>query len=133
MAYVEWIVTSLSSVRISAGEKAAGFFYGTLYGVLGHWLKIPDTAPAIGSITLIAAPIANGLADGLYFFWDHSSNPVAGYQAKTIVSYERGGRWINIRPGATAWAAGARVVLGNSKKVARLYYRSVNDYTGPTA
>ena len=132
MAFIEWIVTSLSSVRIAAGEKTAGFWYGTMNGVLGHWLRIPETAPAIGNITLIAAPVANGLADGLYFAWDHSSNPVACYVAKTIVSFERGGRWINIHAGGSSMGT-PRMVSGNSKKMARLYYRSVNDYVGPTA
>jgi hypothetical protein len=136
MAYVEWIVTSLTSLRIADAEKTAGYFFGTLNGVRGHWLRIPETAPAIGNITLIASPVASGFMDGLYFDYANTTHPAATVSnhiiAKTIVGYERGGRWINFRAAGVAWTP-PQLIATSAKKMARLYYRSANDYVGPTA
>ena len=40
MAFVMWDVTSLTSAR-STTDEAYGYYYGTKFGVKGHWVKIP--------------------------------------------------------------------------------------------
>jgi hypothetical protein len=135
MAMFEWDVTSLTSVNV-ANTVANPHFYGTHYGVKGYWVKLPGNAPAIGSITLVAVQGAN---DGLYIIIEHSSEPtILEMIPHTIISYERGGRWINIGSGVAAGVHAGAPVTGNlgsgsREKRLRLYYRSVNEYVGPTA
>jgi hypothetical protein len=135
MAYFEWEVSSITSVRFSAADIAAGFYYGTMYGVKGYWVKLPNNAPPIGSITLAAAVKGE---DGLYTMYGSTSaggalTDCSGWvvTARTIVSYERGGRWINI--GAYGSSIPVSIGTGARRKMMRLYYRSVNEYVGPTA
>ena len=82
MPFIQWDVTSLTSAR-STTDEAYGYYYGTKFGVKGHWVKIPASAPAIGNITL--AGVADSVPDGLLF--DRDQNTSAIGCATTAVSY----------------------------------------------
>jgi hypothetical protein len=126
MVEVTWDISSITSAHTAAADEAAGNYYGTKYGVAGYWIKLPDSAPPIGSITLAAA----GMNDGLYIFTG-SSNGVGIRLAKTIITYEKGGRWICIGA-AGASGLNARHTTGAKRKTIQVHYRAATDYVGPT-
>jgi len=128
MAFVEWDVTSLTTGRDIAAEKAVGFYFGTLHGVAGYWVRIPEHAPAIGSITLIG--VNEGMPDGVILKYGQTSDPIMYDDiARTIVGYEKGGRWIDLGTSTPT----APMAAGSARKKIALYYKSVNEYSGPTA
>jgi len=128
MAFVMWDVTSLTSAR-STTDEAYGYYYGTKFGVKGHWVKIPATAPAIGNITLVG--VADSVPAGLLFDRDQTTNAI-GFKttALTIVGFQKGGRWINV---AAYGGMNALLSAGAYGKHLRLYYTAVNEPIGPTA
>jgi len=128
MAFVMWDVTSLTSVR-STTDEAYGYYYGTKFGVKGHWVKIPASAPAIGNITL--AGVADSVPAGLLFDRNQTTSAI-GFKttALTIVGFQKGGRWINV---AAYGGMNALLSAGAYGKRLRLYYTAVNEPIGPTA
>ena len=128
MAFVMWDVTSLTSARSTTNE-AYGYYYGTKFGVKGHWVKIPATAPAIGNITLVG--VADYVPAGLLFDRYQTTSAI-GFKttALTIVGFQKGGRWINV---AAYGGMNALLSAGAYGKRLRLYYTAVNEPIGPTA
>ena len=128
MAFVMWDVTSLTSARSTTNE-AYGYYYGTKFGVKGHWVKIPATAPAIGNITLVG--VADSVPAGLLFDRYQTTSAI-GFKttALTIVGFQKGGRWINV---AAYGGMNALLSAGAYGKRLRLYYTAVNEPIGPTA
>jgi hypothetical protein len=126
MVEVTWDITSITSAHTAAANETAGNYYGTKYGVAGYWIKLPDSAPPIGSITLAAS----GGNDGVYIR-TNSSNTLGVNLAKTIVAYEKGGRWICIGA-AGASGLNARHTTGAKRKTIQVHYRAATDYVGPT-
>ena len=128
MAFVMWDVTSLTSAR-STTDEAYGYYYGTKFGVKGHWVKIPATAPAIGDITLVG--VADSVPAGLLFDRDQTTSAISfKTTALTIVGFQKGGRWINV---AAYGGMNALLSAGAYGKRLRLYYTAVNEPIGPTA
>ena len=124
-------VTSITSAHTASTAHDAGNWYGTKLGKTGYWLRIPSRAPPIGYIKLAAD--SSGLdanADGMYIETDTSAANTITRLAKTIIAYEKGGRWICI---GTAVASGlnARHTTGTKVKKIRLYYTPFNEYVGP--
>lgn len=124
-------VTSITSANTAAAAFAAGNWYGTMLGHTGYWLRIPSRAPPIGYIKLAAD--SSGLdanADGMYIETYTSTVNTITRLAKTIIAYEKGGRWICI---GTAVASGlnTRHTTGTKVKKIRLYYTPFNEYVGP--
>lgn len=124
-------VTSITSAHTASTAHDAGNWYGTKLGKTGYWLRIPSRAPPIGDIKLAAD--SSGLdanADGMYIETDTSAANTITRLAKTIIAYEKGGRWICI---GTADASGlnTRHTKGTKVKKIRLYYTPFNEYVGP--
>ena len=124
-------ISTITSAHTAAAAFAAGNWYGTMLGHTGYWLRIPSRAPPIGYIKLAAD--SSGLdanADGMYIETDTSAANTITSLAKTIIAYEKGGRWICI---GTAVASGlnTRHTTGTKVKKVRLYYTPFNEYAGP--
>lgn len=124
-------VTSITSAHTASTAHDAGNWYGTKLGKTGYWLRIPSRAPPIGYIKLAAD--SSGLdanADGMYIETDTTAFGKKNVLAKTIIAYEKGGRWICI---GTAVASGlnTRHTTGTKVKKIRLYYTPFNEYVGP--
>jgi len=124
-------ISTITSAHTAATDFAAGNWYGTMLGHTGYWLRIPSRAPPIGYIKLAAD--SSGLdanADGMYIETDTSAANTITRLAKTIIAYEKGGRWICI---GTAGASGlnTRHTKGTKVKKVRLYYTPFNEYVGP--
>lgn len=124
-------ISTITSAHTAAAAFAAGNWYGTMLGHTGYWLRIPSRAPPIGYIKLAAD--SSGLdanADGMYIETDTSAANTITSLAKTIIAYEKGGRWICI---GTAVASGlnTRHTKGTKVKKVRLYYTPFNEYAGP--
>ena len=124
-------ISTITSAHTAAADFAAGNWYGTMLGQTGYWLRIPSRAPPIGYIKLAAD--SSGLdanADGMYIETDTSAANTITRLAKTIIAYEKGGRWICI---GTAGASGlnTRHTKGTKVKKIRLYYTPFNEYVGP--
>lgn len=126
MPFIEWVVTSLTTAR-GTTDAAYGFYYGTKHGKAGYWVKIPDSLPAIGDITLTGVALND--ADGLSFCLYYSTIPVERSTSRTITYFERGGRWINLGTSTP----GVAMAAGVHKKKIRLYYSTVNQPVGPEA
>mgnify|MGYP001160655830 FL=1 len=120
MPFIQWDVTSLTTHR-QGDDEAYGFYFGTKNGVAGYWVRIPDNAPPIGDITL--AGVVGSDPVGLSFVVWYTSIPGQRDTARTITSFEKGGRWINL--GTTS--PGVAMAAGVHKKSIRLFYRSVNE------
>ncbi len=134
MAFFEWDMTSITSVTTTLVETGArgSHYYGTLFGVAGTWIKLPDSAPPIDDIVL-SVGLLNG-NDGLYFVRGTSSGGAGMFGAvgqrvvKTgleIAGFQRGGRWMRLDRAATAFPV--KMTVGATKKKFQLYYRSVNE------
>ena len=124
-------ISTITSAHTAAAAFAAGNWYGTMLGHTGYWLRIPSRAPPIGYIKLAAD--SSGLdanADGMYIETDTTAFGKKNVLAKTIIAYEKGGRWICI---GTAVASGlnTRHTTGTKVKKIRLYYTPFNEYVGP--
>lgn len=126
MGFIEWDISSLSTAR-GTTDEAYGFYYGTKFGQAGYWIKVPDSAPAIGNITL--AGVAGHDPDGVNFLLYYSSIPVERATARTITYFEKGGRWLNLGTSTP----GVAMAAGVHRKKIRLYYSTVNEPVGPTA
>jgi len=124
--FIEWDVSSLSTAR-STTDAAYGFYFGTKHGQAGYWVKVPDSAPCIGNITLTG--VAGHDPAGLAFIVMYSTIPVVRATARTITYFEKGGRWINLGTSTPGVAMAAGV---HAKRI-RLYYSAVNEPVGPTA
>jgi hypothetical protein len=124
-------ISTITSAHTAAAAFAAGNWYGTMLGQTGYWLRIPSRSPPIGYIKLAAD--SSGLdanADGMYIETDTTAANTITRLAKTIIAYEKGGRWICI---GTADASGlnTRHTTGKKVKKIRLYYTPFNEYVGP--
>ena len=124
-------ISSITSAHTASTAHDAGNWYGTKLGYTGYWLRIPSRAPPIGYIKLAAD--SSGLdknADGMYIETGTSAANTITTLAKTIIGYEKGGRWICI---GLAGASGlnARQILGTKVKKVRLFYTPFNEYAGP--
>ncbi len=125
-------VTSITSAHTAAAAFAAGNWYGTMLGHTGYWLRIPSRAPPIGYIKLAAD--SSGLdanADGMYIETDTTAFGKKNVLAKTIIAYEKGGRWICIGTADASGLTAARHTTGSQVKKIRLYYTPFNEYVGP--
>lgn len=125
-------ISTITSAHTAAADFAAGNWYGTMLGHTGYWLRIPSRAPPIGYIKLAAD--SSGLdanADGMYIETDTTAFGKKNVLAKTIIGYEKGGRWICIGLAGASGLTAARHTTGSQVKKIRLYYTPFNEYVGP--
>lgn len=125
-------ISSITSAHTASTAHDAGNWYGTKLGYTGYWLRIPSRAPPIGYIKLAADN--SGLdknADGMYIETDTTAFGKKNTLAKTIIAYEKGGRWICIGLAGASGLVSARHTTGSQVKKVRLFYTPFNEYAGP--
>jgi hypothetical protein len=131
----EWDVSSLTSnTTYSDTDGAPGVFAGTLNGVAGFFIRIPDKAPAIGDVTTSASTLwgAGPGPEGLYYGYISSTLHKVGmmiWGVATIAGFQRGGRWLQV----TKSAIPAMLRTSNNRKRLCLVYKGVNENVPLTA
>lgn len=140
MALIEFEMTSMTSnttTLVTTGDRPV-WFYGTLFGVSGSWLKLPTSAPPIDDITLDVAT-KNG-DNGLYFIRGTCTGGAGHLNGRSVMSglkvaaFQKGGRWIRLDRAGTAFPL--KMTVGASVKKLRVIYKAVGEMaTGraPTA
>lgn len=137
MAFFEWDVSSITSSKTTLYEgEAGGVFYGSLFGSAATklWVRLPASAPAIGSIITSAATV--GVNDGLYAIRGTCTGGTGHINGRSVMTgmqvadYQKGGRWIQID---RTVANLTKMSSGTAKKRLRLHYRSVDEILSPTA
>jgi len=126
MAVFEWDVTSITSVHTTLTEgEWGGYYYGTLFGEAGLWLRMPTSAPPIGYITLDAAAVAGNA--GLYGVRGTTWAAATGNEVRgplQIEGYQKGGRWFRMD---RSTAIPAKMKSGAYVRKLILHYVSVNE------
>jgi hypothetical protein len=128
----EWDVTSITSVHTTLTQgNWGGYYYGTLFGEAGLWLKMPTAAPPIGYVTLDAASVGGN--QGLYGIRGTTWSATVGNEVRgalQIEGYQQGGRWFRID---RSTAVPAKMKSGAYVRKLRLCYVSVNEGVSITA